>query len=113
MLDKAAADAAYGPWFSAAVKKNVVSEELNVRQVVAKVLLGEADAGVVYKTDLSVSEVSAVRTIEIPDPLNVIALYPIAVTANASQASLARAFVDHVRSPEGRTTLQKYNFLAP
>lgn len=85
----------------------VVSRELNVRQVMAKVELGEADAAIVYRTDAARGEV---RVIPIPPELNVTALYPIAVLAHAHEPLLAAQFVDLVRSPAGSATLSRFGF---
>ncbi|MBM3214341.1 molybdate ABC transporter substrate-binding protein [Candidatus Poribacteria bacterium] len=112
MLDLAAADPALGASFAADVRSHVVSRETNVRLVLAKVLLGEADAGVVYRTDVS-SQQSDVRIIDIPESLNVLADYPIAVVAGTDRGDDARAFVDFVLSDAGRGILSDYGFLLP
>ena len=75
---------------------NVVSNETDVKQVVAKVQLGEADAGIVYITDAIAAP--TLKTIAIPANFNVIAKYPIAALANAPQPELAAAFVAYVLS---------------
>lgn len=97
---------------SDAAAANVVSNEEDVKAVVQKVLLGEADAGIVYVTDLTVETEPQLDAIEIPDDVNVIATYPIAVIAGSPNADLAQSFVDHVLS-DGQETLRVYNFLAP
>ena len=85
----------------------IVSRELNVRQVLAKVELGEADAAIVYRTDAARS---GVQVIPIPPGLNVTALYPIAVLSHARQPALAAQFVALVRSPAGLATLSRFGF---
>ena len=110
-LNKAAQDPAYGPSFKEAVLGNVVSYENNVKAVLAKVVLGEADAGIVYSTD-AYSAKGKVQEIEIPPALNVSAIYPIAVINDSTQLSLARAFVEMVRSTDGQKVLAKYGFKA-
>jgi len=85
----------------------VVSRELNVRQVLAKVELGEADAAIVYRTDAAHA---AVQVIEIPPGLNLTAEYPIAVLARARQPELAAQFVRLVRSSAGRSVLLRFGF---
>lgn len=110
MLDKLSADSIYGAGFKAQVLKNLVSQENNVRQVVAKVLLGEADAGVVYTTDVTVAASSDIKMIEIPVQFNVVATYPISAIKNAKEPELAQAYVYFVLSAEGQDILQKYNF---
>lgn len=107
LMDK---DASYGAGFSAAVLKNVVSNESNVKQVVTKVQLGEADAGVVYGTDVSRDVQSDLNVIQIPNALNVIAEYPIALTKSASNSDVANAFIAYVISSEGQAIMKKYGF---
>ncbi len=85
----------------------VVSRELNVRQVLAKVELGEADAAIVYRTDAARR---AVQVIPIPPELNVTAHYPVAVLANSRQPALAAQFVELLRSPAGAATLARFGF---
>jgi molybdate transport system substrate-binding protein len=110
MLAKAAADPAYGVDFQEAVMANLVSEEGNVRQLAAKVALGEADAGIVYKSDLTLDISDQVQVIEIPEELNVIAVYPIATTNDSDNPELAQAFVDLVLSDEGQSVLDEWGF---
>jgi molybdate transport system substrate-binding protein len=104
-----AAAARYGQGFRAAVEARIASRELNVRQVLAKVRLGEADAAIVYRTDALAAR-DAVETISIPADLNVVAEYPIAALRAAPQPALARAFVELVLSPAGRALLARYGF---
>ena len=86
------------------------SFEENVKAVVTKVTLGEADAGIVYRTDVTAAG-DAAAGVEIPDDLNVVAEYPIAVTAEAKNADGARAFIDFVLSDAGQKILDSYGFL--
>jgi molybdate transport system substrate-binding protein len=89
-----------------------VSLEDSVKAVVTKVSLGEADAGIVYVTDVSAGG-DTVEGIDIPTDQNVPATYPIAVvTASAHQAE-AQAFVDFVRGAQGQQVLKSFGFLAP
>ena len=90
---------------------NVVSQEENVKSVVAKVQLGEADAGVVYRSDVTASVARYVRVFEIPDPYNSIVTYPIAVLKSAHEAEAARAFVSLVASAAGQAILQRHGLL--
>jgi molybdate transport system substrate-binding protein len=114
VLAKLSDDPAYGADFASRVLANVRSEEDNVRAVVAKVQLGEADGGVVYTSDVTPAVAPEVRTIAIPDAVNVIAAYPIAVVADARQPALAQRFVDLVLSDAGQEVLARYGFqLAP
>ena len=107
ILDKAKAQ--YGADFPARVQSKVVSRELNVRQVLTKVSLGEADAGIVYRTDAR-SAGDKVKVIEIPAELNVLAEYPIATVTKAPQPALARAWVALVTGPAGQAALKDAGF---
>ena len=97
-----------GAEFKAQVLANVVSNENTVKQVVAKVQLGEADAGIVYASDAVA--VPELPVFEIPADVNVLAEYPIAVLKDAPNPELARDFVSFVLSPEGQAILRKWGF---
>lgn len=92
---------------------NVVSNEEDDASVVAKIASGEADAGIVYASDVTEAVAPTVRAVQIPDAQNVIATYPIAVVSGGPQPDLARAFVAFVTGSEGRATLAKFGFLPP
>ena len=104
------AAAKLGTDFAARLAAKVVSRELNVRQVLAKVLLGEADAGIVYRSDARAAR-RKVGLVEIPPELNVTAAYPIAALKAAPHPALARAFIDLVRSPAGAAVLREAGFV--
>ena len=104
---------AYGSGFAGRVLANLVSAESNVKQVVAKVELGEADAGIVYRTDVTQSVAPKLKTIDIPDEHSVIARYPIALANDGANPRTARAFIDFVLSNEGQAILERYGFLGP
>ena len=89
-LDKATADPAFGATFKDDVLGNVVSYEDNVKTVLTKVVLGEADAGIVYISDISGEDASKVGQVEIPNALNVIASYPIAPVKTARMRTWRR-----------------------
>jgi len=110
MLAKMSKDPAYGADFADKVQKNVVSRENDVKAVVAKVSLGEADAGVVYTTDASAAA-AKLGSLTIPDQFNQLATYPIAALAKAPQPDLAQQFVDLVVSDAGQALLAKYGFI--
>ncbi len=99
---------AFGADFSKEVLANLVSEESNVRQVAAKVELGEADAAIVYATDAAI--LSQVKTINIPDEYNVLATYPIAIIKETKQLELAQAFLAFLLSDQGQELLKKQGF---
>jgi molybdate transport system substrate-binding protein len=93
------------------VMPNVVSNEPDDASVVAKVKSGEADAGIVYTSDIASN--SAVRGVTIPAKQNVVATYPIAVVAGSSNTDLATSFVDYVTGSQGEATLKQYGFGPP
>src|SRR5258706_13097415 len=101
-------DKKFGNGYKDKVLANVVSKEDNVKQVVAKVQLGEADAGIVYTSDAIAAP--DLKTIEIPAELNVIAKYPIAPLTKSANAELAKAFTEYVLSSEVQAVLQKWGF---
>ena len=98
----------FGIDFKDRVLANVVSNEDNVRQVVAKVQLGEADAGIVYTSDAVAAP--ELNRIEIPAELNVLAEYPIAPLTQSANMELGAAFIEYVLSAEGQAVLQKRGF---
>jgi molybdate transport system substrate-binding protein len=108
---KMEADPLGGAGFSDKVLGNVVSNEANVKEVVSKVQLGEVDAGIVYVTDVTADVASAITLVTIPDSLNVVATYPIAVVKDAGNVLLAQALVDFILSAPGQQILQRYGFL--
>ncbi|NLF65463.1 MAG: molybdate ABC transporter substrate-binding protein [Chloroflexi bacterium] len=110
VLDKASADPQYGTNFKEAVMANLVSEEDNVRQLAAKVALGEADAGIVYISDVTPDIADQVQVIEIAEAVNVVAVYPLAVVSDSAHPDLAQAFIDLVLSDEGQKILEKWGF---
>lgn len=89
---------------------NVVSGELNVRQVSAKIALGEADAGIVYQSDVTPDIADQIQQIAIPEAQNVTASYPIAPVVDAPQPELARSFIAFVLGAEGQRILAGWGF---
>jgi molybdate transport system substrate-binding protein len=108
LLDRASAQPGLGADFRRRVEAKVVSRELNVRQVLVKVGLGEAQAGIVYRTD---AHAAAVTVVPIPPEFNVIADYPIASVANAAHPTLARAWTEFVMSAAAQEKLRNAGFL--
>jgi molybdate transport system substrate-binding protein len=98
----------FPPAYGDNVLANVVSQEENVKSVVAKVQLGEADAGVVYRSDVTPRVAPSVTVLEIPDDANVLASYPIAVLSGTADSAAARAFLALLLSPEGRQVLARH-----
>ncbi|MEU2202574.1 molybdate ABC transporter substrate-binding protein [Isoptericola sp. NPDC019482] len=89
-----------------------VSEEQSVTDVLGKVIAGEADAGLVYVTDVA-SAGDAVEGVEFPESDSAVNTYPIAPVTDADEAELAEEFVDLVLSDEGQQTLTGFGFAAP
>jgi molybdate transport system substrate-binding protein len=86
--------------------------EQDVRAVLTKIELGEADAGLVYITDV-VAAGDAVEGIEVPEAAEVVNRYPIAVLSESPNAKAAHAWVEYVLSPDGRRMLAAAGFVAP
>jgi molybdate transport system substrate-binding protein len=101
----------FSPDYDRRVLANVVSQEENVKAVVAKVQLGEADAGMVYQSDVTPSVARYVTVLTIDDPYNVIASYPIAVLKGAKNAEAAHWFLGLVSSAAGQQVLQRNGLL--
>jgi molybdate transport system substrate-binding protein len=111
MLQNLAQTSGFASDFQGRVLANVVSNEETVKGVVTKVQLGEADAGVVYRTDVTPELSRFVRVIEIPDAQNPIASYPIATVRASSNPDGGRGFVTFVVSAEGQRIMQQHGFL--
>ncbi len=99
----------FGAGFKDKVLANVVSNEAGVKPIVAKLQLGEADAGVVFVTDAVAAP--KLKTLEIPPDVNVISQLNIAPLAEAPHGDRAAAFVAFVTSAEGQAILNKWGFL--
>lgn len=100
-----------GADFVARVESRVASRESNVRQTLQKVVLGEADAAIVYASD-AVAARDGVRTIEVPPAYNVVATYSVALHQKNPHLELAKAFVDLLRSEAGQSILARHGFAA-
>lgn len=109
-IAKMAQDPAFGTGFAEAALKNIVSNEPNVRAVVSKVALGEADAGFCYMSDVNIATALQLTVIPIPDQFNVIATYYIGVVKGSSEPDAAKAFIETITSEAGKQALRKYNF---
>lgn len=110
-LDAASKDAAFGAGYKDAVLKNVVSYETNVRAVLTKVTLGEADAGIVYSTDAKSVEAGKIYSLSLPSALDQIAQYPIAPLLKSPQPELAKELIAFILSPAGKKILSRYGFM--
>jgi molybdate transport system substrate-binding protein len=96
----------------AGVTAQPVSQEVDVRAVLNKVSLGEADAGIVYVTDVK-SAPGRVTGIDIPEQQQVLASYPIVVVKDSKNTRLAHGFVDYLLSPAGQGLLAEFGFSKP
>lgn len=94
-----------------AIRKNVVSREPNVRQVLAKVVLGEADAAIVYVSD-AVAAGDKVKPIPLPEELLERAEYPVAVASTSKSPEAAKEFVSLLKSSEGQRILRQHGFVS-
>jgi molybdate transport system substrate-binding protein len=103
----------YPPDYPAAVLKNVVSNELDVKAVATKIALGEGDAGVVYATDVTPALALQVTAFAFPATAAPDATYPIVALKNAGNVAGARAFVEFALSAPGQAYLRARGFIAP
>lgn len=101
----------YGDSFQQRVEDNLVTLESNVKQIAAKVQLGEVDAGVVYQTDAAGEIAEDVQVIPIPAIYNVIASYPVALVEGGNETA-GQQFIDLLLSPGGQAILEDYGFAA-
>ncbi|HEY4189595.1 MAG TPA: molybdate ABC transporter substrate-binding protein [Candidatus Limnocylindrales bacterium] len=97
--------------FVDAYNGNVASKEDNVKALIAKIELGEGDAGIVYVTDAAASK--KVKTIEIPDDANVPATYSGVVVKASRNQDAASKFLTWFAGPDGQAILQSFGFLPP
>lgn len=103
----------YGNHYPEHVNQNIVSEELNVRQVVARIALGEADAGIVYRTDITEEITEDVQIIPLPDNTSPRASYVIAPLIENENIDNANQFIDFILSDTGQSILQAWHFCSP
>ena len=108
-LRKLGAARGFGPDFAARVEEAAVSLEQNSSAVTARIRLGEADAAIVYASEVAAD--SALRVVPIPEPYNVTVTYPIAVVRGAEPAAPARAFVALATGPQGQAILARHGFM--
>ena len=106
-----AAQADYGTDFLERVLRNLVSQETSVKQVLVKVQLGEADAGIVYASDLTEKVLRDVSAVPIPQSYNRLAAYPIAITRGARNPCGATAFIRYILSARGQAALMAHGFI--
>ncbi len=109
-LQKADQARSYGTDYNMHVLGNIVSEEPDLRMVAMKIAFGEGDAGIVYVSDVTRDMENKVRTIAIPDQLNVIAEYGIAIVKSNTHPEAAKAFHSLLLSPKGQAIFSKNGF---
>lgn len=107
------ASRAISPDFREQVERRVISHELSVRQVLSKVTLGEAEAGIVYRTDFHGPARAALSLLEIPPELNVEAHYSVAVVAKSERSEAAHAWLSLLLSDAGKASLAQHGFKPP
>jgi molybdate transport system substrate-binding protein len=95
---------------AARVEANVVSRETDVREVLSKVALGQADAGFVYSTDAK-TVAGKVKVLKLPARAQPNVTYALAVVSRSPNKAAARAFVRRVLSKQGQAQLTRYGFL--
>lgn len=103
--------AIYGQGYPDKVLNNVVSEENNVKQVVSKVVLGEADAAFVYATDVTDQIQKKVRVLSIPYRYNIVASYWVGIVTEAGNKQAAEQFMQYLFSAEGQAVFRKHGFI--
>lgn len=105
------ASKAYGLRWLAAVRSHVVSREVDVKAVLAKVKLGEADAGVVYVSDVATAR-GQVGEVPIPDDLNLIAEYPVGIPAAAANKEDAKHFIKSLMDDSSQALFARDGFVS-
>jgi molybdate transport system substrate-binding protein len=110
-LGKCTKSTSFDSAFRTEVLRNVVSYEENVKVVLSKIILGEADAGIVYSSDISEHIRQDVETIEIPDEFNVVATYPVAVVRDSKHLAHAQKFMEFLLSGDGQAILARFGFI--
>jgi len=110
-LAKASQNPSFGQNFQQNVLTNVVSYEANVKAVLSKILLGEADAGIVYTSDITAQNINQLGIIPIPEELNITADYFIAQLNDSHHPETALEFINYVISSDGQEVLSKHGFI--
>jgi molybdate transport system substrate-binding protein len=111
LVDNLAKEAGYPADFAAKYSAKIASKEDNVKAIVAKIELGEGDAGIVYVTDAKAS--TKVTTVDVPDTANVLATYAGVVVKASKNAAAAQTFLTWLAGPDGQAILGTFGFLPP
>ena len=111
LVDNLAEEAGFPADFAAKYTASIASKEEDVKSVVAKIEIGEGDAGIVYVTDAKAS--TKVTTVDVPPSANVPATYAGVVVKASKNAAAAKAFLDWFAGPDGQAILSSFGFLPP
>ncbi len=111
LVGNLAREAGYPADFVAGYTANIVSKEDNVKAVVAKIELGEGDAGIVYVTDAKAS--TKVAILDVPDSANVPAAYAGVIVKASADPAAGKGFLDWFAGPDGQAILSSFGFLSP
>jgi molybdate transport system substrate-binding protein len=109
LVDNLAKEAGYPADFAAKYTANIASKEEDVKSAVAKIEIGEGDAGIVYVTDAKAS--TKVTTVDVSSSANVPATYAGVVVKASKNAAAAKAFLDWFAGPDGQAILSSFGFL--
>ncbi len=110
-LDKMERSGKFGPDYSKKVQANFRSLEPNVKGIVTKIMLGEADAGICYASDVAPALAKKITAVPIPEDYNVRAALFIAQVKGARNANLGREFINLALSPEGQAVLARHGLI--
>ena len=111
LLANMADDPQFGPEFVADIKRNVRTEESSVKSIVAKVVLGEVDAGIAYQSDLTDNVRKKLTSLKLPQQHNPLVRYPAAIVSSTEQAEEGRTFLNFLLSPTSQRILSQHSFL--
>ncbi|MBZ4666133.1 molybdate ABC transporter substrate-binding protein [Mahella sp.] len=98
------------PGFKQMVLNNVVTYEMSVKDVAQKVLMGEADAGIVYVTDIPLTGDHQARLIDIPNKYNITSQYLAVAMKDSKHSDAAKSFIEFILSDDGQKILKRYGF---
>ena len=113
MLDKIDASKNFAPDFRERFLNNVISRELTVKGIVIKIVLGEVDAGIIYKTEINPNTRDKIIPVEIDEKYNIKAEFSIAVLKNSTKKEAAQKFINFVSGEKGRKILKEFGFILP
>lgn len=92
------------------ILKNIKSSELNVKDIVSKVAMGNADVGIVYKTDINKSNQDKIQIIKDKEFLKQKVEYPVAIISASNHKKTAKTFIEYLTSNKGKALMNKYGF---